>query len=103
GVPQHVQGLAVLVGEIWNDTSGLSAGSSRSRSTTAPSTLAATAAWARRLPMPSATSRGRVPGAAGLVEPSGSLSMTMTETPAKVRPAARPYNGPAPVSGQPGR
>src|SRR5438876_4692988 len=42
-----------------------------------PLTLAATAAWARRLPIDSATSRGRVPSGTCLVEPSGRRRVIM--------------------------
>src|SRR5262245_23845064 len=62
---------------IWNEASGGSGGSSRLRSTTSPLTLAATAACARRLPIDSATSRGRVPGATWRAEPSGSFRVIM--------------------------
>src|SRR5437660_798503 len=42
-----------------------------------PLTLAATAAWARRLPIASATLRGRVPSGTCLVEPSGSRRVSI--------------------------
>src|SRR5947209_1992894 len=52
-------------------------GNSRSRSTTSPSSRAATAAWASRLPMPSATWRAVAPWGASLAEPSGSFRVGM--------------------------
>src|SRR4051812_4113786 len=63
-----------------NDASLLVATISRSRSVTTPSTLAATAAWARRLPIDSATSRGRVPGGTSREEPSGSFRVIMVRS-----------------------
>src|SRR5436309_1003473 len=43
------------------------------------------AAWARRLPSFSATSRGRAPGGAWRAEPSGSLSVSILRSFADVR------------------
>ena len=99
---QHVEGFRVLVGENLKRRLRRARRRpgeySRSRSTTVPLTLAATAAWASRLPMDSATSRGRVPAATWRAEPSGSLRVSMgadsegvdrTATPTTGRPAKR--------------
>ena len=95
-VPQDVERLAVPRGEDPQlDRScrrRLRAG--RSRSTTVPSATAATAASASRLPIPSATSRGRTPSGYSLTDPSGSLIWTIVVVRRRRRPFERDRAGP---------
>ncbi len=82
---EDVERLAVLGGRAGGARSaapGRSRAGDRGRRSS-PSATAATAASARRRPIPSAISRGRTPSANSLTDPSGSLIWTMAPRPAQ--------------------